>query len=180
MVEPIKDKETVREIIEYLKTKNKRDAIMFGLGVFCGFRISEILNLKVKDVRNKWTLKIVEQKTNKTKEIVLNRELKALIDSYTKDMNEKSYLIKSRKGKNRPITRTQAYRIIRDVRDEFELKNIGCHSTRKTFAYWIYMDNKKDIGLAQKALGHGSSATTLAYLGLDKERVNRAVKNIRY
>lgn len=180
MVEPIKDKEIVREIINYLKKQNKRNAIMFGLGIFCGLRISDILNLKVKDVRKKWNLKIIQQKTGNRLEIVLNRELKKMIDSYTEDMKETDYLIKSRTGKNKPISRTQAYRIMKEVEEEFNLHNMGCHSTRKTFAYWLYLDNKKDIGLAQKALGHQSSATTLTYIGMDKERVNEAIKKIRY
>lgn len=180
MVEPIKDKETVREIIKYLKKQNERNAIMFGLGVFCGLRISDILNLKVRDVRKKWNLKIIQQKTGNRIEIILNRELKKMIDSYTENMNETDYLIRSREGKNRPISRTQAYRIMRDIQQEFNLENVGCHSTRKTFAYWLYMDNKKDIGLVQKALGHQSSATTLAYIGMDKERLNEAIKRIKY
>ncbi|EDS77530.1 prophage LambdaBa02, site-specific recombinase, phage integrase family [Clostridium botulinum C str. Eklund] len=180
MIEPIKDKETVREIIKYLKKHNERNAIMFGLGVFCGLRISDILNLKVKDVRRKWNLKIIQQKTGNRIEIVLNRELKKMIDSYTEDMKETDYLIKSRTGKNKPISRTQAYRIMKDIEQEFELDKMGCHSTRKTFAYRLYIDNKKDIGLVQKALGHQSSATTLTYIGVDRERVNEAVKRIRY
>jgi integrase len=180
MVEPIKDKEIVRAIIKYLKTQNERNAIMFGLGVFCGLRISDILNLKVKDVRKKWNLKIIQQKTGSRIEIALNRELKKMIDSYTEEMKDTDYLIKSRTGSNRPISRTQAYRIMQDIQEEFNLENMGCHSTRKTFAYWLYMDNKKDIGLAQKALGHQSSATTLTYIGMDKERLNDAIKKIRY
>ncbi len=180
MVEPIKDKETVREIIKYLKTQNERNAIMFGLGVFCGLRISDILSLKVKDVRKKWNIKIKQQKTGSYSEIVLNRELKKMIDAYTENKKDTEYLIKSRTGKNRPITRTQAYRIMREVQEQFNLEHMGCHSTRKTFAYWLYLDNKKDIGLVQKALSHQSSATTLAYIGMDKERVNDAIKKIRY
>lgn len=179
MVEPIKDKETVRSIIKYLKSKNKRNAIMFGLGVFCGLRISDILNLKVKDVRKKWNLKIKQQKTGRRIEIILNRELKKMIDDYTEGMKDTDYLIKSRTG-SKAISRTQAYRIMQSIANEFDLEKIGCHSTRKTFAYWLYMDNKKDIGLVQKALGHQSSATTLTYIGMDKERLDEAIKKIKY
>lgn len=180
MVEPIKDKETVKEIMEALKIESKRNAIMFGLGVYCGFRISDILNLKVKDVRKKWNIKIRQQKTSKYIEVPLNRDLKKLIDDYTENMPDNDYLIKSRCGKNKAISEIQAYRIMQEIAQEFNLKNIGCHSTRKTFAYWLYMDNKKDIGLVQKALGHQSSATTLSYIGVDKERVNTAIKKIKY
>lgn len=179
---PIKDKETVKEIMKALKKENRRNAIMFGLGVYCGLRISDILNLRVKDVRKKWNLKIKQQKTGKYIEIPLNRDLKKIIDDYTEDMNEDDFLIKSRKSRkgNRAISETQAYRIMQEIAKEFKLNNIGCHSTRKTFAYWLYLDNKKDIGLVQKALGHQSSATTLTYIGMDKERVNNAIKKLRY
>lgn len=180
MSKPIKDKEVVKNILIALEKENKRNAIMFGLGVYCGFRISDILNLKVKDVRRKWNLKIKQQKTGKYIEMPLNRELKKIIDIYTNEMNDTDYLIKSRKGSNRAISETQAYRIMQEIAKEFKLKEIGCHSTRKTFAYWLYIDNKKDIGLVQKALGHKSSATTLAYIDMDKERVNSAIKRLKY
>ncbi|MGL5243555.1 MAG: tyrosine-type recombinase/integrase, partial [Sarcina sp.] len=159
---------------------NPRNAIMFGLGIFSGLRISDILNLKVKTVRKKWNLRIKQQKTGKFIEILLNRELKKIIDEYTRDMNETDYLIKSRIGENKPISRTQAYRIIKSIEEEFSLEKMGCHSTRKTFAYWMYIDNKKDIGIVQKALGHQSSATTLTYIGMDKERLNEAIRRIKY
>lgn len=180
MTEPIKDKATVSEIMKSLKQENMRNAIMFGLGVYCGFRISDILSLKVKDVRKKWNLRVKQQKTGKAINIPLNRELKKIIDEYTEEMNDNDYLIKSRKGANKPISRTQAYRIMKEIADYFNIENLGCHSTRKTFAYWLYMDNKKDIGLVQKALGHQSSATTLAYIGMDTERLNNAIKKIKY
>lgn len=179
MVEPIKDKETVREIIKYLKIQNERNAIMFGLGVFCGLRISDILNLRVKDARKKWNLRIKQQKTGKTIEIMINRELKKMIDEYTEGMKDTDYLIKSRTG-NKAISRTQAYRIMQSIANEFDLGKIGCHSTRKTFAYWLYMDNKKDIGLVQKALGHQSSATTLTYIGMDQEVLREAISKLKY
>lgn len=179
MTEPIKDKDKVKQIMDSLKVENMRNAIMFGLGVYCGFRISDILNLKVKDVRKRWNLKIVQQKTGKVITIPLNRDLKKLIDIYTENMEDSEYLIKSRKG-NKAISRVQAYRIMREIAEHFKIDNLGCHSTRKTFAYWLYLDNKKDIGLVQKALGHKSSATTLAYIGMDIERVNAAIKKIKY
>ena len=88
MTEPIKDKSVVKNIMKSLEGENQRNAIMFGLGIYCGFRISDILNLKVKDVRRKWNLKIKQQKTGKMINIPLNRELKKLIDEYTEEMKD--------------------------------------------------------------------------------------------
>lgn len=180
MTEPIKDKEIVKDIMIALKNESPRNAIMFGLGIYEGLRISDILRLRVEDVRHKWNIQITEKKTGRKTKLTLNRELKKLIDKYTEDMNDRDYLIKSRKGYNRPISETQAYRIIQEIANEFNLKNLGCHSLRKTFAYHMYIDNKKNIGLVQKALGHESSATTMTYIGVDQELVDKAIMKIKY
>ena len=44
----------------------------------------------------------------------------------------------------------------------------------------MYIDNKKNIGLVQKALGHESSATTMTYIGVDQELVDKAIMKIKY
>lgn len=43
------------------------------------------------------------------------------------------YLFCSRKGKNEPITRVQAYRILNYVAKTIGLEEIGTHTLRKTF-----------------------------------------------
>lgn len=50
-VEPIKDKAVVNDIIDYLKLKSDRDAMLFTFGIYSGLRISDIIKLRVRDVR---------------------------------------------------------------------------------------------------------------------------------
>lgn len=52
-VKPIKDKEVLNQFAsELLKNKHgQRDYIIFVFGIFTGLRISDILNLKVDDVK---------------------------------------------------------------------------------------------------------------------------------
>ncbi|MBR2526172.1 hypothetical protein IKE67_06860 [bacterium] len=64
-VEPIRKKSDLRKIEDYLKLKNKRDYIMFKLGINCGLRISDILKLNVENVKNKNYIQLFEQKTGK-------------------------------------------------------------------------------------------------------------------
>ena len=52
-VEPIRERELVYDIGSYLKKKSERDYIMYMCGIYTGLRISDILKLKVRDVRNK-------------------------------------------------------------------------------------------------------------------------------
>ena len=66
-VQPIRDIDTIHAIQDDLKASNVRNYIMFEIGIYIGIRISDILNIKVKDIKDKNTLKMREIKTNKEK-----------------------------------------------------------------------------------------------------------------
>lgn len=53
-VEPIRDKTKIELVKSILKKNGTRDYLLFLLGINCGLRISDILNLKVTDVLNKF------------------------------------------------------------------------------------------------------------------------------
>lgn len=50
-------------------------------------RVSDLVPLKVDDVRGKTHLVITEQKTKKTKRFLIPRATKELIENYTRDMS---------------------------------------------------------------------------------------------
>ena len=62
IVEPIRDLEDIRKIEEVLKQQGLRDLLFFLIGINCGLRISDILNLNVEDVKNKTHISIIEKK----------------------------------------------------------------------------------------------------------------------
>ena len=64
LVQPIRSKEAINEFGEELKKMNEKYFVMFRIGVTSGLRISDILNLKVKDIK-KERISIVEKKTKK-------------------------------------------------------------------------------------------------------------------
>ena len=51
-VEPIRKKSDILKIEKALESSNYRDLVIFTLGINCGLRISDILNLNVSDVKN--------------------------------------------------------------------------------------------------------------------------------
>ena len=61
----------------------------------------------------------------------------------------------------------------------FNVDCLGCHSMRKTFGYHYYKQTK-DIALLQKIFNHSSPAITLAYIGIDQDRMDRAYTTFRY
>lgn len=188
-VEPIRDSDTLANMCLYLKEDNNRNYIMFILGIYTGLRISDILKLRVKDVidtnnkTHKRTIKkqitLREQKTSKQKIIKINPILREALEEYVQDKEIYEYIIKSRQGFNKSITRKRAYEILKELGDMFNVDSLGCHSMRKTFGYHYYKQTK-DIALLQKIFNHSSPAITLAYIGIDQDRMDRAYSTFRY
>jgi len=178
-VEPIRDSALVNEIEAYLKKTNYRNYLMFMCGIYTGLRIGDILRLKIRDVKGKRYINIREEKTNKEKRhFEINPELIKVIKEYTTDRDPDDYLIKSRVGYNKPIDRSTAYRILRDVGDIFEIDNIGTHTLRKTFGYHFYKQTK-DIETLKEILNHSSSKVTFRYIGINQESINESIRKLK-
>ena len=176
-VEPIRDKNLIDDMCTYLKNKNKRDCIMFMLGIYVGLRISDNLPFKVKDLKHKRRITIFEKKTGKQKTFSIPDEFYSILNEYLDTRNDDDYIFKSRQG-NKPITRARAYQILKSAGEKFGLENIGTHTLRKTFGYWYYKNYNDIVGL-MKILNHSSEAITKRYIGIEQEELNRKQKNFK-
>lgn len=178
-VEPIKDIAVINEILQYLFSQGERNHLLFAVGIYTGLRISDYLKLRVIDVKGKKYIEVVEAKTGKENCIPINDELIPILRRYCSGKREYEYLFKSKKGNNIPISRVQAYRILKSAAKEFDLKCIGCHTTRKTYGYILYQLTE-DIELVRSCLNHSDSKITARYIGIDKEEKDQAIKKISY
>ncbi|TQR29406.1 tyrosine-type recombinase/integrase [Brevibacillus brevis] len=167
VVEPIRDRVLLEEFKEYLKEWNERNYIMFMIGINTGLRITDILRLKVGDVKGSHIV-IQEEKTDKWRKILVTKSLKKELQEYITGKKDHEYLIKSRQGHNQPITRDMAYKILRTVAEEFDMERVGTHSMRKTYGYWFYK-KYKDAAVLQDLFGHFSQEETLTYIGINQD-----------
>lgn len=169
----------VEDIANYLRKRNERNYIMFLLGIYTGgLRISDILKLRVKDVRGKKYISTREIKTGKQKNIEINPILRRALDIYIAGKDQDEYLIKSRQHHNRPLTRSMAYKILRDAATKFGLECIGTHTMRKTFGYHYYKQTK-DAATLQKIYNHSHWSITLRYIGIEQETMDKALAQFR-
>ncbi len=174
-VEPIKKICDLRKIEDNLLHNNKRDILIFILGINSGLRISDILALDVKDVKNKSYINIKEKKTGKYKKIPINSRLKPLINDFIMYRNSDEPLFKT-KFNNR-LERTQCYRILQQAALKAGLEcKIGTHSLRKTFGYHHYM-KFKDVVILQKIFNHSSPEITLRYIGIEQDEIENSYNN---
>ncbi|MCU5404635.1 site-specific integrase [Bacillus thuringiensis] len=176
-VQPIRDPEQIQQIKEYLKEKNARNYILFVMGINTGLRISDILKLKVGDVQGSH-ISMREMKTGKQKRIQITPSLKRELKWFNEGREVEEYLLKSRKGKNRPIGRSMAYKILKSTAAEFGLDEIGTHTLRKTYGYHMYMQTK-NIALLMEIFNHSSEKVTLRYIGVNQDAMDKAMSRFK-
>lgn len=170
--QPIRDKQLVADIKNYLYAKRERDGLLFDILVNTGIRIGDALALKRRHVMGP-ELAIIEHKTDKRKLNVSLKDLRPAIDSYIDDANRNvidpdAYLFESNKGG--PLSRVQAYRILDKAGKEFGV-NLSPHALRKTFGYWTYKETR-DLATLQMLFNHSSPAVTLRYIGISQDEAN--------
>ena len=195
-VEPITEIEDVYRIIDYLQSRidaepkmgykrnRARNKLYFCIGVFSGFRVSDMLTLKWSDIfeRDGKTYKeqvgIVEEKTGKIKELYTTEASRQYIDEYVRewhpDTTSDDFIFQNYRGE--AINRQTVDNFIKEATRAIGLKgNYSTHSVRKTYAYqyYIVMSNEGDafaLAEVQDMLNHLNTQTTLRYLGIDRKR----------
>lgn len=187
---PLKDKKDMDMIVNYFlvkrdkaTTKQKkwqadRNWMICLLGFNTAFRAEDLLQLKVKDVESGF-VSIKESKTGKMQHFRFNKDLEKDVKEYIErnQLSRNQYLFCGQMSENLPITRIQAYRIMREVAKETKLKSkFSMHTMRKTFGYF-YMKDKGNLLTLQKMYNHESPEVTMIYVcwgsdDAEAERVN--------
>lgn len=173
-VQPIRDKQQIEDMKWALKTFcSERDYIMFLIGINTGLRVSDLLQLKVADVKRKKRVVVKEGKTKKPRTIYLSN-IYDEIQAYVKKVGSQ-WLFPSRKG-NKPITTTQAYRQLQKAAYMAEVESVGTHTMRKTFGYWFYKQTK-DVAALQEILNHSHPMITKRYIGIREEEIENELNH---
>ena len=183
-VQPIKDKHKIQRMLKVLEEDNPRNALLFRVGLNTILRIQDILDLKVKNIfhddgRFRLYLSLFERKTRKNKgrrmkNIKLNSLLRKAIKEYVEffELSLEDYIFFSLLDPDKNLDRVQAWRILKRAADKVGIDNFGTHSMRKTLAWTIYKQTK-DISLVMIMLNHQSPKTTLRYLGITQESIDK-------
>ncbi len=171
--------EQYREIITAMKNgfsgcrPNERIATALVLEGNLGLRISDIVRLRPCDIVNdggRYRLSIVEQKTGKERVFTVPLVIQQYIENYC-----------LRHGIGReelifPIGTRAVQKQLAIVCDYLGYQNISTHSFRKWYATEIYKNNGYDIALVQRLLQHSSAAVTQRYIGIEPQRIEKAIE----
>ena len=188
--QPIRNIEKLESFRNYYRDvrSNPRNHTLIILGLNTALRISDILHLTWDNVYDFQTQKlrahitIQEQKTGKSNCVYLNANVLNALSSYmctfTSKPKETGWIFRSQRSPGTPLSRFQAYRVIREAAEYAGLdKNISCHSLRKTFGYHAWKQGTQPI-LRMNIYNHSNFQITKRYLGIEQDDKDEVYMNV--
>jgi len=171
--------EQYKEIIQTMREgfcgcrPNERIATALVLEGNLGLRISDILSLRLCDIvrdGDRYRLEITEQKTGKSREFTVP----LIVWQYIENYSLRNHITKTERLF--PITERAVQKQLAIVCHYLGYEGISTHSFRKWYATEIYRSNGYDIALVQRLLQHSNAATTQRYIGIEPQRIEKAIE----
>jgi len=165
-------REEVKNIISVIE--NLKHKLIISLAYGAGLRISEVVNLKIKDVNlEELTIHLKNAKGKKDRITIFPEKIKMDLQNLIADKNFDAYLFESERGGK--LTERTAQKIFENALRKTNIKKTATfHSLRHSFATHL-LENGTDIRYVQELLGHANIRTTQIYTKV----TNPILKNIK-
>ena len=159
---------------------------MFGLGIYTGMRISEIVELRTKQlytksggVRNILKVKRLKRVIVVYSDIPLHSKLKKELEKYKKELGNSKWLFPSKDSRTGHLSRVQGHNILKKVFDDEDIEGATTHSMRRTC-----LTNMSRAGVPLRTIqsisGHSSISALQVYLEVDPDDKKRAIDSLKY
>ena len=151
-----------------------RDRVCLELLYASGLRISELLNMKLSDLKMAESLLSIIGKGNKQRLVPFGNKAKRAIDEYLnlgrpsilKTKSSPLFILNARGGK---LSRMGFSKILRKYRIKAGIaKRVTPHTFRHSFATHL-LEGGADLRVVQELLGHADISTTQIYTQIDRE-----------
>ena len=154
--------------------KNPKHKLLISLSYGAGLRVSEAINLKIKDIDlGELTIHIKGAKGNKDRISILSEKISNGLKELIALRNANDYLFASNRGGK--LDERSAQKVFENaLRNSDIKKDATFHSLRHSFATHL-LENGVDVRYVQEVLGHANIRTTQLYTKV----TNPSLKNIR-
>lgn len=179
-VEPIRKVKDIGTIKKLLADK-PRDLCLFTLGINTNLRASDLLNIKVSQVRGLQPMDDIalkEKKTKKPRRISLNQACTCAINALlaSAEYADDDYLFKSQRTPS--LTVSTVNRMVKAWCSEINLKgNYGSHTLRKTWGYHQRVTFGRGLPELMVAFNHSTQRQTLDYLCVQPDELKNLYSN---
>jgi len=173
-------REEVRRLLSVIPPTRKRDRLIVLLLYGAGLRVSELCNLKKKDVDFERALLIVRGGKGAKDRVVpipafLLKEIRAYLE--TRDDDSEYLLVEERREKKDRISTKTVWYLLRKYGERAGVK-VTPHMLRHSFATHM-LENGVDIRAIQEFLGHSNLSTTQIYTKVTVEHLRKAQEKAR-
>ena len=154
--------------------ENKKHKVILGLLYSCSLRVSELINLKWKDIdRSRMIINIIQAKGAKDRQVGLNQPLIDLLTEYYHQYKSVIYVLNGQNGVPQ-YSETSVNLVIKHLAEKAGIKNkrVYTHLIRHTSATHM-LENGTDINLIQKLLGHSNVKTTNIYTHISHNLISK-------
>lgn len=153
---------------------NRKHNLMIALAYSGGLRVSEIINLKTKDINlAELTIHLKSAKGNKDRITIFPEKLVKSIEKIISHKNINDYVFASERGGK--LTERTAQKVFENALQKSGIqKEATFHSLRHSFATHL-LENGVDVRYVQELLGHANIRTTQIYTKV----TNPILKNIK-
>ena len=153
---------------------NQKHLLLISLSYGSGFRVSETINLKIKDINlEELTIHIKGAKGNKDRITIFPEKLKSSIMKIMALRDKNAYVFESERGGK--LTERTAQKVFEKALFNAKIqKDATFHSLRHSFATHL-LENGVDVRYVQELLGHANIRTTQIYTHV----TNPTLRNIK-
>lgn len=153
-------------------TNNQKHKVLISLAYAGGFRVSEVVNLRVRDIDlNELTVHVKNAKDVKDRITIFSEKLKNDIREFLVDKKNSDYVFVSERGGK--LTERTAQKIFENALKKAKIKKEATfHSLRHSFATHL-LENGTDVRYVQELLGHANIRTTQIYTKVTNPSLKR-------
>lgn len=154
--------------------KNQKHKLLISLSYGAGLRVSEAINLKIKDINlEELTIHIKEAKGKRDRITIFPKKIKSDIINIMDGKDKNNFIFESERGGK--LTERTAQKIFENSLKTAEIsKDATFHSLRHSFATHL-LENGVDVRYVQELLGHQNIRTTQLYTKV----TNPAIRKIK-
>jgi site-specific recombinase XerD len=152
---------------------NKKHTVILALLYSCGFRVSELINLKWAHVdRSRGIINIIQSKNHKDRQVGLPVDIIPLLEAYYQEYKSKIYVLNGQS--NIQYTDRSVGEVIKQLASKAKIlnKKVHPHLIRHCYATHL-LEAGTDINLIQKLLGHSNVKTTNIYLHISHNHISK-------
>lgn len=198
--------EREKELLDYFSKRRwaERNIAVLALGIQTGFRISEILSIRRRDiikngkmvervhVRKLYMKGGMSEKNSNIhgRAMLLTNDTKKILQTLLDKLDEQGYtepehfLFQTQRAGNYALQKNGYWRVLWDAKKVLGWTwKLSTHSMRKTFADRVYSNlmekgNADGLRILQAGLGHANINNTIKYLAFKDDELTDAIHDV--